>query len=187
MYNGKATVSTLSNSLLRVFPCTIREFPFVVPEKMSIFVPDNKKKHTKIMKTRNIIMAAFIAATMSACTTEKTILNTGGGLFGEWKIEQAMGKSTANGDRPATINFGNDGRINGNASVNSFFGGYTSDGRNMSFTQVGMTRMMGQSMEIEDAVTQAINTTARISINGNSAQVYDKDGNVIMKLTRAEK
>lgn len=154
---------------------------------MSIFVPDNKKKHTKIMKTKNIIMAAFIAATMSACTTEKTILNTGGGLFGEWKIEQAMGKSTANGDRPATINFGNDGRINGNASVNSFFGGYTSDGKNMSFTHIGMTRMMGQSMEIEDAVTQAINTTARISINGNSAQVYDKDGNVIMKLTRAEK
>lgn len=139
------------------------------------------------MKTRNIMMAVLFAAVMSACTTGKKVMKTSGGLFGEWKIEQAMGKSTAGGDSPAVINFSNDGRINGNASVNSFFGGYTSDGKNMSFTHIGMTRMMGQSMEIEDAVTQAINTTARISINGDNALVYDKDGNIVMKLTRAEK
>ncbi|MDE5986260.1 MAG: META domain-containing protein [Prevotella sp.] len=136
------------------------------------------------MKTRNLMMAALFAAMLSACNTAKTVVRTSGGLFGEWKIEQAMGKSTAGGDSPAVINFSSDGRINGNASVNSFFGGYTSDGKSMSFTHVGMTRMMGQSMDIEDAVTEAINSTARISINGDDAVVYDKDGNVVMKLTR---
>lgn len=140
------------------------------------------------MKTRNLMMAALFAAMLSACNTAKTVVKTSGSLFGEWKIEQAMGKNTAGGDRPAVINFTSDGRINGNASVNSFFGGYTSDGKNMSFTHIGMTRMMGQSMDIESAVTEAINSTARISINGDNAVVYDKDGNVVMKLTRtAEK
>lgn len=140
------------------------------------------------MKTRNLMMAALFAAMLSACNTAKTVVKTSGSLFGEWKIEQAMGKNTAGGDRPAVINFTSDGRINGNASVNSFFGGYTSDGKNMSFTHIGMTRMMGQSMDIESAVTEAINSTARISINGDDAVVYDKDGNVVMKLTRtAEK
>ncbi|MCM1146490.1 MAG: META domain-containing protein [Bacteroidales bacterium] len=61
------------------------------------------------------------------------------------------------------------------------------DGRNMTFSQVGMTRMMGQSMEIEDTVTQAVNTTARMSVNGDEALVYDKDGNIVMKLTRVVK
>ncbi|MCM1078238.1 MAG: META domain-containing protein [Firmicutes bacterium] len=139
------------------------------------------------MNTKNFMMPVIFAVAMSACTTGKTVMKTNGGLFGEWNIEQAMGKSTAGGDSPAVINFSPDGRINGNASVNSFFGSYTGDGRNMTFSQVGMTRMMGQSMEIEDAVTQAVNTTARMSINGDKALVYDKDGNIVMKLTRVVK
>ena len=103
-------------------------------------------------------------------------------LEGEWNIVTACGKSAEGGMKPAFINFAKDGKVNGNASVNSFFGSYTFDGKKLKLGQVGMTRMMGPSMDIEDAVTKAINTVETIKIDGKKATLFDADGKEVMTI-----
>ena len=105
-------------------------------------------------------------------------------ISGKWNIESACGLSTENGERPAYIIF-KDGKVNGNASVNSFFGEYKYENGKLSFSAMGMTRMMGASMEIEDSVMSAINRLATLKIEGEDAVAYDAEGNAVLTLTRA--
>ena len=104
-------------------------------------------------------------------------------ISGKWNIESACGLSTENGERPAYIIF-KDGKVNGNASVNSFFGEYKYENGKLSFSAMGMTRMMGASMEIEDSVMSAINKLATFRIDGDKAVAYDAEGNAVMTLTK---
>ena len=104
-------------------------------------------------------------------------------ISGKWNIDSACGLSTENGEKQAYLIF-NDGKVNGNASVNSFFGGYSYDNGKLSFSAMGMTRMMGASMEIEDSVMSAINKLATFRIDGDKAVAYDAEGNAVMTLTK---
>ena len=104
-------------------------------------------------------------------------------ISGKWNIDSACGLSTANGERPAYIIF-KDGKVNGNASVNSFFGEYKYENGKLSFSAMGMTRMMGASMEIEDSVMSAINKLATFRIDGDKAVAYDAEGNAVLTLTK---
>ena len=47
-----------------------------------------------------------------------------------------------------------------------------------------MTRMMGGSMDMEDAITKALNNTATVKIENDEATVFDRDGNAVMTLKR---
>ena len=107
-------------------------------------------------------------------------------IIGQWSIKEAMGKGTNHPENlnTAFINFGKDGKVNGNATVNVFNGEYTINGEKLELRNIGMTRMMGANMDAEDAITKAINTTASIKIKGNTATVYDAQNNVVMKLDR---
>ncbi len=124
-------------------------------------------------------IAALCAMALAACCPSNE------SIIGKWDIVSAYDVSTEGGDRPAMIMFNEEGQMNGNASVNSFFGSYNLDGEKLTFSQVGMTRMMGQSMEIEDAVICAVNSTASVKIDGDKAEVYDAEGNLIMTLSKA--
>ena len=74
--------------------------------------------------------------------------------------------------------------MNGNASVNSFFDSYTTEGDSLKIDHMGMTRMMGGSMDMEDAITKALNNTATVKIENDEATVFDHDGNAVMTLKR---
>lgn len=104
-------------------------------------------------------------------------------LDGKWKIVSACAMSTEGSETEPYITFEN-GRVNGNASVNSFFGDYIHKGDSLSFATVGMTRKMGESMEIEMAITDAINNCALIKIDGDTAVIYDANDNELMRLAR---
>lgn len=126
---------------------------------------------------------ALISVLLSSCGCGKSDV-TAASLTGDWMIETALDKSTGNSMKPATISFAADGKVNGCATVNTFFGNYELKGNALTLSHVGMTRMMGPSMDIEDAITQAMNRTKTIKVKGSTATVYDKDKKVIMTLKK---
>ncbi len=130
-------------------------------------------------KTITTILAALALA---GCTSQKSMETID--ITGKWNIEEAMGQSTENGENQAFINFGSNGQMNGNASVNLFNGSYKLDGEHLTLYNIGMTRMMGASMEVEDAVTNALNATKSIKTEDERVIVLDSKNNTVMVLAK---
>ena len=98
-----------------------------------------------------------------------------------------MDKSTENGDNQAYIIFDNEGKVNGCASVNVFSGEYSLKGEKLTLSYIGITKMMGANMDVEDAVTNAINTTAAIKAKGDKAYILNAKNDTIMVLSKEKK
>ncbi len=133
------------------------------------------------MKSIFATMAAAAAAIATGCAGGK---GTTPVIAGKWYISDAYGTSTANGMETAYISFGEGGEMNGNASINNFFGSYSQDGDELILTNIGLTQMMGPNIEIEDAVVRAINNLKTINVSGDTAIVKDGKGEAIMTLVR---
>lgn len=134
------------------------------------------------MKKIFSILAVASAMAMSSCSSNSA--SDSAKIEGEWLIEKAMGVSTSDGESEAFINFDDKGNLNGCTSVNVFTGEYKREGKSLSLQNIGMTKMMGPHMEIEDAVTNAINACAGIEIDGVKARILDKESNTIMELSK---
>lgn len=105
-------------------------------------------------------------------------------LKGDWQVVSAYGVSTEGAMNQPFISFQDSGKVTGNAGVNSFFGEYNLKGDALSFGNMGMTRMMGPNMEIEDAVTKALNSAATFQANGDQIIVRDAEGNEAMVIKK---
>lgn len=134
------------------------------------------------MKKKLIIMLAACMTMATSCGNSSKVDTSL--INGEWLIEDAMGVSTETAENEAFINFDGKGGVNGNASVNTFFGSYIYDGENFKLDNIGMTRMFGASMDVEDAITEAINTAASIDIDGDKAVVKNSEGETVMTLAK---
>lgn len=130
---------------------------------------------------KKIISAVFAVAmiVLGSCSTQNNAK-----LDGEWLITNACGVNTQGGDSDAFIKFDGKGKVNGNATVNTFFGSYTTSGNALTFGTMGMTRMMGGSMKMEDAITDALNNTATWEVKNDEATIFNKDGKPVMTLKR---
>lgn len=65
------------------------------------------------------------------------------------------------------------GRIKGFAGCNSYFGGYTTQGATLTFTDVGSTKMFCQEgMETENKLFQALNNTTHYRITGTKLELF---------------
>ena len=134
------------------------------------------------MKTIVKKILLISAVVLPGCTAQKeTTLED---IAGQWNIETAYGQSTAEGENQAFINFGENGEMTGNTSVNSFFGQYTLKDGKLVLENIGMTRKMGPNMEIETAVTEALNAIATIEVKDSTASVLNEEGKVIMTLKK---
>ena len=51
---------------------------------------------------------------------------------------------------------------------------------------MGMTRMMGKSMDIEQAINEALDNSATVETDGKNAKVMNKDGKTVMTLVKKE-
>ncbi|WP_350334359.1 META domain-containing protein [Coralliovum pocilloporae] len=91
----------------------------------------------------------------------------------------------ATGKEPLTLEF-HDGRMNGYAGCNSFFGSYKQKGQTLSFGPIGSTRMLceGDRQHQEDVILEALERVSSFEINGallrlntggGTALVYRKD------------
>lgn len=136
------------------------------------------------MKKVFLISLSVVSMLLTSCGSCKNATSAEANIQGDWAIETAMDMSTKAGEQPATISFGKDGRVNGCATVNRFFGDYTNKNGKLSFSTVGMTRMLGQSMDIERAICDALDKTNTVKVDGNTATIMDKEGNTVMVLKR---
>lgn len=126
------------------------------------------------------IIAAIFA--LASCSASKQL--EASDLVGKWAIVKAMDISTEGAERHAFIEFDNDGRMNGNASVNTFFGGYELKGNQLTFSNIGMTMMMGASMDIEQAITKALDGSVTVKSKGNTLYFLNSNKKTIMTLEK---
>lgn len=105
-------------------------------------------------------------------------------ITGTWNIEKAMGKSTVGAETAPFIQFEDDGKMYGNASVNRFFGNYQLKGNKLKFSNLGMTLMLGASMDIEDAVKQAIDRSNTIKADDFKAYIFGEKNDTVMVLKK---
>ena len=134
-------------------------------------------------------LLTFLVAsiTLNSCTCNKTnSYNLETDLIGQWNILLANGQSTSGADSQPFINFTDSGMVHGNASINHFFGQYTLKGDSIFFDQVGMTSMMGHRMEIESAVTTALNKCATLEILDSTLYAKDMQGNIVLAMEKSK-
>lgn len=137
---------------------------------------------------KKTLFGALLAfAALCACNTNKenTTLETAD-LTGAWNITEAKGLSTDSAETLPFIHFTDSGTINGNASVNTFFGRFTSNGDSLNLYDMGATMMMGRSMDLEMAIMQAMEQCTTIEIVDSVLYVKDAEGNRIMTLERSD-
>lgn len=130
-----------------------------------------------------LIVAAGIFAVGCSSNQPGTSVTS---IEGEWNITEANGVSTEDGDTTATITFAADGKVNGNTSVNYLFGEYTFSNDTLTFNQMGVTKRMGGSMEIEQAILDALSTVKTAKVNGDEASLMDAEGNKVVVLAKKE-
>jgi uncharacterized lipoprotein YbaY/heat shock protein HslJ len=92
----------------------------------------------------------------------------------EWVLE-SIGGADVTVMRPASLRFGDDGRVTGSTGVNRMFGGYViSDGR-LSITTPGTTLMAGppEAMATETAFLRAITVGGDLAVDGDRLTIGD--------------
>lgn len=136
---------------------------------------------------KTILMAAATIMMICSCATKTMTGITPASIAGTWAITEAMSKDVKNAETAPFISFSEQGEVNGNASVNTFFGGYSVKNGKLKFSNLGMTRMMGRSMDVEDAISKALDLAETIQVNGNEAVMKDKSGNAVLKLKKQAK
>jgi heat shock protein HslJ len=95
-----------------------------------------------------------------------------------------MGISTEAADTKPFIHFTDSGTIDGHTSVNTFFGQYTVNEDSIFFDQVGSTMRMGEDMEIEVAVMEALGMCTTLDVQDSAIYASDIFGNNVMVLKR---
>lgn len=133
---------------------------------------------------KNLFRAFFACMALAACTTTETSNKICTDLTGEWNIVEANGISTDSAQIRPYILFTDSGTVNGNASVNTFFGRYTTSGDTLSLYEMGATMMMGEDMEVETAVMEALGKTVTFKLENSTLSVKDANGNSVMTLER---
>ncbi len=147
--------------------------------------------------TKTVYLLALLAlASLTACGSKRGAVNVKASastnvaslkesIVGSWAIDKALDTSTETAEEQPFISFEENGRMNGNASVNLFFGGYILGGSDsLRLDNVGMTRKLGQSMDVERAITEAINTLCRMRVEGERAYCLNEEGDTLLWLTR---
>ena len=115
------------------------------------------------------VTVAIGSKTFTGCGGEPSTL-----LQGQWTITEIDGKPAIAGSTP-TIGFETDGKVNGNASCNRFFGGYTLTGEGLTAGDLGASMMMCDQtlMDQETKVLEILKGLAGFGIS--------EDGKLILR------
>jgi uncharacterized lipoprotein YbaY len=104
----------------------------------------------------------------------------------EWVLE-SIGGADITAMRPASLRFGDDGRVTGSTGVNRMFGGYDiTDGR-LSVTTPGTTSMAGppEAMAVETLFLRAITGGGDVAVDGDRLTIGDGETLLTFRAARA--
>lgn len=122
---------------------------------------------------RPSMTAAITAGLMlSACATTGSGSSSAGTISvtalqaGEWRVEDIAGAGVID-NSPATLLFGPEGRLSGNASCNRLIASYTVEGSRLTISPAGTTMMACPPalMDQERKLVDLIGTVTRYSID----------------------
>lgn len=150
------------------------------------------------MIKKKIILALMVITTLYACgpsqSTTDTLLTTPTTTDqltdGYWELVRQQGtpaiRTPMQGDRKIGFAFQADGgKINGFAGCNSFFGTYSFDGSEISFSQLGSTKMACvQNVIDEQAFLQMFDQVQKLSIENEMLSLLDASNNVLAVFQR---
>lgn len=124
-------------------------------------------------------------ALMCACGTKKAAVAES--VDGSWKIIEVDGEKVADVEKTPEITFNTkEGRVNGNAGCNNFFGGFTysKDGALKFADNMGATRMMCRNMTFEDKAFQAFPKVVKAVSKGNRLLLQNAGGKTLFVLEK---
>lgn len=103
----------------------------------------------------------------------------------EWRVEQMAGREVPAGIE-ITLTFPESGRVAGKAACNRFFGSYTQTQQQLSFSQMGSTRMacVGPAAELETVYLAALQKAVRFEMQGLRMTLHLSGGQPPLRLSR---
>ncbi len=142
---------------------------------------EKKMKRSAVLLTIGI---ALLGVLVSACSG-----GAPAGIVGEWRL---VSYGPASGLKPAApgvdtlINFGSDGRMNGNVGCNSFGGDYKVSGAQIKFGSLMSTLMAcGDTIgEQERAVLTVFVDTVNFKLSGDTLTITSADGSSVVVLAK---
>ncbi len=141
------------------------------------------------MKRLTFILAAAVVATfvLVGCCACRSGKSNNIKLEGtQWQLTQLDSESFTPSENEYTITFAEDGKVNGLAKCNRFFGEYiTSEKRELRFDHMGMTRMMCPQPDKEDAFTQMLGKVTHYAVDGKIL-ILLSNGDSVALLKRVE-
>jgi len=126
----------------------------------------DKKWNLTLMKH---LIAAVVVASISACAQIPASSTDNKTLQNQWLIT-SINKMAVIPHSKATITFTEDNKVNGNASCNNFFGGYTQQDNKISFGPTASTKMLCMSAinRQEERLLQALSNVDHYQIDNNT-------------------
>ncbi len=115
------------------------------------------------------LIATVVVASISACSHIPASSTDNNTLQDQWLIT-SINKMAVISDSKATITFTEDNKINGNASCNNFFGGYTQQDNKIDFGPTASTKMlcMDNVNQQEQRFLQVLSNVDHYQIDNNT-------------------
>lgn len=82
-------------------------------------------------------------------------------------------------EKEAHIKFAEKGTLNGNLGCNAFFGSFKVNDKNISFENIGSTKMMCSNIKTEDEFIKVLQNTKTYEIKGEILSFFDEKGDEI--------
>ena len=124
---------------------------------------------------KKIFAAAVLLGAMTACGgSQQKALPLEGTQWKLAKMEAIPEKAVTAEDDFFTLEFNAaDTMVAGRTNCNRFFGKYELKGRELSFENLGMTRMACPDMQYEDAFVKMLDEVDRFEIKGAELTLFD--------------
>lgn len=126
------------------------------------------------------LCVAVAAFAMNSCCSQPD-------LAGKWVVESIDGLEVAGTVESLFLEFDVEkGRVHGNTGVNLVNSTFTQNGKSLKFGMGATTMMAGPeaAMKMEQDFLKAFEAVASAKMKDGKLELADKDGNVVMVLTR---
>jgi len=123
-----------------------------------------------------VIAAGLVSPARGSC---------GDKLSGSWTVEYIDSRPVIDYS-PASITFGTDGKISGNASCNRFTGNYERSGRTLAIARLGVTRKacVNSLMDQERRFLETIDLVATWNTANGLLYLHDESGETVFVAAR---
>lgn len=133
---------------------------------------------------KKILIVLFAVLALAACST-----NSPASIQGRWQLishGSATEQVTAAPGVDAFVEFGADGKLNGNVGCNGFSGDYQVDGNDLTFGPIAATLMLCEGPVGDQEITTlgVFSESATFVLDGDTLTLTSADGNSVIVLGR---